>query len=141
MFPWLWVYAPNYQFPWSGAWAQSIDTDTVVGALTREGSKNAALERKAIDIASYGRQLGWITEVLLGRTSADPKDQIRGEQALAELRRVHDEIETLKERDPAIIESAAVSALLNVLLAAPATYANVLAKAEDARKRLGPSQN
>lgn len=137
MFPWMWIlYAPTYRFPWSGDWAQQVDTNTVVDALAREGSSDPRLEREAIGIASYGRQLGWITEVLLARDSAaDPTTQAEGERSLARLRETRSRIEALKPDDSATLARAAAQALGKLQQADPAAHARLLASIASQKSR------
>ena len=59
MFPWLWLYAPQLYFPWSGSVAQQIEPNVdwffdSINAAAGDGK----IERKAFDKASYGTQLG-----------------------------------------------------------------------------------
>ena len=66
MFPWLWFWAPQIHFPWSGDVAQRIAPNTrwfFQGIPANAG--DAEIEEKAFSVASYGRQLGLITEVLI----------------------------------------------------------------------------
>ena len=52
--------------------------------------------QQAFDIASYGRQLGLITDVLLDLVQRDAPTSARGSDALAALRQVRDDIDALK---------------------------------------------
>lgn len=66
MYPWLWFWAPQVHFPWSGAVSQNIEPNTTwFSSLIKPGAGNAQIERRAFEVASYGRQFGLITEVLL----------------------------------------------------------------------------
>jgi len=66
MFPWLWVWAPDLNFPWSGSVAQRIEPNTnwFFDAIP-DGAGDRRIEKKAFGVASYGRQLGLLTEVLI----------------------------------------------------------------------------
>ena len=70
MFPWLWFWAPQFHFPWSGSVAQQIDPDLgwFFGAI-RPGAGDATVEREAFEVASYGKQLGLISEALVSSSS------------------------------------------------------------------------
>ena len=66
MYPWLWFWAPQLHLPWSGNVAQRIDPNTrwfFQGIDPSAG--DADIEEKAFSVASYGRQLGLITEILI----------------------------------------------------------------------------
>lgn len=129
MFPWMWIfYAPQYRFPWGGDWAQQVDTDTVVRALTPGGSGNAQVEKQALGIASYGRQLGWLTEALLGNQSgADSAAQQQGALALQRLREAQQRIDALKpQEDAQALATQAAAALERLRQADPQAYRDLL---------------
>ena len=91
-----WNWAPQIHFPWSGGVMQQIDPDlTWFSHWITPGAGNAAIEEKAFNsVASYGKQLGLITEVLLAlvdesHVAAEPR-------AVDELRRIQSRIEMLK---------------------------------------------
>jgi hypothetical protein len=66
MFPWLWLWAPQVHLPWSGDVAQRIAPATHwFFQGIRPGAGNARIEEEAFDVASYGKQLGLVTELLL----------------------------------------------------------------------------
>lgn len=100
MSPWNLFWSPNFYFPWSGNIAQDIDPNTnwFFGTISADAG-DGRLERKACDIASYGRQLGWLTEILL--ELADRQDSLPAEVAssLERLKIVRARIETLKTDD------------------------------------------
>jgi hypothetical protein len=66
MYPWFWLWAPRIQFPYSGTLSQWVEPNTswFFGAIQPQAG-NGELEKQIFDVASYGRQLGLITEVLL----------------------------------------------------------------------------
>jgi hypothetical protein len=69
MYPWLWLWAPQVQLPWSGDVTQRIDQTTHwFFQGIRPGSGHARIEEQAFDVASYGKQLGLISELLLDLT-------------------------------------------------------------------------
>jgi hypothetical protein len=137
MWPWMWInYAPNYRLAGTGDWAQQVDTNTVMEALTRSGSADPAVERKAIDIASYGRQLGWISDVLLGRDAeADSPAGRDATRSMQQLRVAHAQIGALKKSDPVSLAEAAATALLALLEADPGAYASLVAQAQKPPQR------
>jgi len=92
----FWTWSPQFYFPWSGGVMQQIDPDlTWFSHWITPGAGNAAIEEKAFsDVASYGKQLGLITDVLLAiveesALTAEPK-------AVDDLRRIRSRIEMLK---------------------------------------------
>ncbi len=94
MYPWLWFWSPQFHFPFSGSVAQRIDPDFFAQIPPEAG--NGEVEKQIADIASYGRQLGWLTEVLLSRTSPDTVPPEKGAEAQAKLEATYHEIETVK---------------------------------------------
>ncbi|HET8871171.1 MAG TPA: hypothetical protein VFM48_12025 [Aquabacterium sp.] len=97
MFPWLWYWAPQLHLPWSGAVEQDIHPNTNWFAQNIKGeSGNAEVERVAFAIASYGTQLGLITEVLMA--TAEKLGPLSGDaaQALDRLREIKKAIDGVK---------------------------------------------
>jgi hypothetical protein len=80
-------------------------------------------------VASYGRQLGWITELLLGMHSDDPKTQAQAKDSLDCLRKTHKKIEALKEDEHAALAASAASALEKLRAADPLAYERLLVAA------------
>lgn len=67
MFPWLWFWSPHLQYPLSGSVEQDYKPFTnwgFFGAIKPEAG-DGQIEQKIFDVASYGRQLGLITEVIM----------------------------------------------------------------------------
>lgn len=96
MWPWMWFfsYAPTYRWPAGGDWTQTVQTDTTASLA----SGNPSLERLIQEhVASYGRQLGWLNEVLLAQQpDASEQDRQRGAEALGKLRNANQVIQVLK---------------------------------------------
>jgi hypothetical protein len=100
MFPWFFIWAPQLTMPFGGSVAQSIKPDTswfFQGIEPAAG--DPAIERKAFDVASYGRQLGLITEVIMDLAEQAPPATPKGRKALQRLREIQLRIEEVKERD------------------------------------------
>ena len=99
MYPWLWFWAPQVHLPWSGDVAQRIDPTTHwFFQGIRPGAGNARIEERAFDVASYGKQLGHITEVLLDlaqRTEGTPSP--KAAEARGKLEEIARRIEAIKE--------------------------------------------
>jgi hypothetical protein len=97
MNPWLWLWAPHIHFPWSGAVAQTIDPSTSWFAQhIQPGAGHAAIEEKAFALASYGKQLGLITEVLIDLADQAPALSPQAAESLATLRQLQRQIHTIK---------------------------------------------
>ena len=108
MFPWFWMhwspqFAPQMHFPLSGAVTQDF---------VQSGAGDKSVEREVGDIASYGRQLGWLSEVLLGQQAdATAAQRAAASDALQELRTLSDEVAAIKQRHRAARLRAAAKTL------------------------------
>jgi hypothetical protein len=138
MYPWLWFWAPQVHFPWSGDVAQRIQPDTHwFFQGIDSGAGDASVEEKAFAVASYGRQLGLLTEVLVEVAEQAGEKSAKAAESLRRLKLIQGEIEQIKAGEQAMrladIESqivelkrqggseyAALAARLLPLLAAPA---------------------
>ncbi len=98
MFPWLWLYAPQLYFPWSGSVAQQIEpnVDWFFDSISGKAG-DGKIERQAFDVASYGRQLGLLAEVLI--ELADRQDSLspEAEKSLVRLKDIQGQIKKLKD--------------------------------------------
>jgi hypothetical protein len=97
VFPWNFRWAPVLHFPFSGAVRQVIapETDWFFGRL-RPGVGDPGIEQRVFeDVASYGKQLGLITEVLLEVASRSRLSD-DGKQSLDRLKQIAEQIEKVK---------------------------------------------
>lgn len=97
MNPWQNVWAPNVNFPWSGSVAQRIEPQTnwFFDAIGKDAG-DGRIEKKAFEIASYGRQLGHITKVVLA-LAKDRKDLGKeGQASLEALTAIKEAIDEIK---------------------------------------------
>jgi hypothetical protein len=97
MVPWLWIWAPHLQLPLSGNVTQDIDP--VVGLFngrTDRGRGDPQVEQRAFRVASYGQQLGLITDVLLSMADEAPPKAGVGQDSLKRLKTIQTEIEQAK---------------------------------------------
>jgi len=100
MYPWLWFWAPQVQFPWSGSVSQHIEpvTEWFFGAIRPEAG-NGTTERKSFEVASYGRQLGLLTEALLAQSQHGAVTPEQGTRALERLTEIRGKIEAIKDEE------------------------------------------
>lgn len=100
MYPWLWLWAPQVQLPWSGDVVQDIEPTTAwFFSGIKPGAGNARIEEKAFAIASYGKQLGLLTDVLIELAEKNLDHGAASAGSLKELQRIRAEIEKLKESE------------------------------------------
>lgn len=129
MYPWLWFYAPHLQFPFSGALSQWVEpnTDWFFGSIPPQAGIGE-VEKKIFDVASYGRQLGLITEVLLGSVREESLDSEDARDSLARLKRVQSDIENVKSEHELQLADSAVAILEKLRAKNPDELARVIAK-------------
>jgi len=100
MYPWLWFWAPQFRAPLSGDVAQRIEPDTQFFFRgIKPGAGNARIEEKAFSVATYGKQLGLITEILLELSDRSGIQSSNAAAALAQLKAISREIEDIKEAE------------------------------------------
>ncbi|CAM3766096.1 hypothetical protein [Roseateles saccharophilus] len=106
MFPWFWLWAPQLRLPFSGDVAQDIEPrlDWFFNGIKPQAG-NARIEAQAFEVASYGHQLGLITEALIDLAERQQAES----EPLRELRAIRDRIEAIKagehERELAALEA------------------------------------
>lgn len=98
MNPWLFIWAPQLTFPFGGSVAQRIEPRTFFDAIP-DSAGDGDIERRAFEVASYGRQLGLITEVLMDLTAQTPPSTAKGKRSLERLRKIQQRVEQLKDDD------------------------------------------
>ena len=93
MFPWLWIWAPRLPF---ADFSIAPATDWSFGNISPDAGDGRIEKQVHEEVASYGRQIGLLTEVLLplaGDTTVSPKKQ---QESLARLKEIRADVETLK---------------------------------------------
>ena len=88
---------PSFQWPLSGPVNQRITTSWFSPSYTLNYAGDPAIEHRVVsEVASYGRQIGWISEILLA--VVDPK-QIPSHslRTLAQLKAASEHISKIKE--------------------------------------------
>lgn len=129
MIPWLWFWSPQYHFPFSGSVAQRIQPDTQwFFAGIRPEAGNAEVEKEIFDTASYGRQLGLISEVLLATAGSKQVSKEQAGESLQRLEEVYREVEAVKARRKQKLSKAATDVLEKLRETDPAELERVLAR-------------
>lgn len=123
MFPWLFFYAPQWQFPFSGSVAQRIEPQTqwFFDAID-PGAGNGRIERQAFEVASYGRQLGLLAEVLVDLAEQLPPRSVEAGESLQRIKDIQSQIEAIKARDAASLVSDVERALDRLHLHHPEAF-------------------
>jgi hypothetical protein len=113
MYPWLWLWAPQIHWPLSN-FSQDIApvTDWAFGIPPNAG--DAQIEKEAVQVASYGRQLGLISEVLLAQAGSDRVDGKKAAQSLKRLEGIYGRIEETKKKVRLETREALIAQLQNL---------------------------
>jgi hypothetical protein len=102
MYPWLWFWAPRVYLPWSGDVAQEIEpTTSWFFQGIRPSAGDAEIEQKAFLIASYGKQLGLITEVLIDLAEQVGTKSAKSAESMDRLKLIREAIEQVKTAERA----------------------------------------
>jgi hypothetical protein len=98
MFPSIWLWAPHLAFPLSGNVTQDIaPVERLFGQSADPQAGNPKIEQQAFEVASYGQQLGLITELLLELAESSLPNQGEGNRTLQRLKTIQAAIEKLKD--------------------------------------------
>lgn len=97
MYPWFFVWSPQYYFPWSGAVTQEISPDAFFGAIPPEAG-DGKTEQEVFNQVSYGRQLGALTDAVLMLLGKEGNQAATSQEAKAiePLRLAAEKIEVVK---------------------------------------------
>lgn len=125
MFPWLWFWTPKVDFPLSGDVVQDFSLDQFFSAIKSSAGKGE-VEREIFDIASYGRQIGWISEVLLSLVEKVPLDNDKAKDSLEGLEKIRKEIEEIKKKNSAKKADEAIALLNEIKEYDPQQFEKVL---------------
>jgi hypothetical protein len=121
-FPFTWPYS---FFPALKTLEQPINPGWSFGGVNVNYQGNPSIERDVIEkVASYGKQLGIISEAILELAGDKPK---HGERPIARLREIVARIEALKSENKAALEREARSAMARLAEFEPAKARSIAA--------------
>lgn len=134
MFPWYWMWLPQIHFPLSGSVMQDNgpDISTFFGAIRPEAGIGT-IEKEVFEVASYGRQLGLILDVLLPLAGATAPDPEKAGKSLEDLQKVYKRIEEVKLEKRADMEKAAISLLSRIEKIDPQMLSRIMTRFPQAR--------
>jgi hypothetical protein len=124
MFPWLWFWAPQFHFPWSGDVAQDVDPDVYFGNMPPSAG-NGRVERRAAQVASYGRQIGLLTEAVLAQSQLGTVTAEKGNKALTRLEEIRSKIEVIKVEEAHVLANSLAQQLDQLRLQHPKEFARL----------------
>jgi hypothetical protein len=132
---------PFNMFPVTAGNWQAIDTRWWSPTVSVNFAGNPAVEREVTeDVASYGRQIGWLGDIVLALAEAGGEEVIKRKSAAADslikLRQAQERIQEIKQRRKNIALDNARGALANLAATDKAAYAR-LVRSLDADKPPG----
>jgi hypothetical protein len=125
-------YDPFWIFrsPWSGDVAQRITAPWFSPSLTVNYAGDPAVEDRVVtEVASYGKQLGWLTEIAIALAKMQPVP----EETLGRLEKAAKDIAVIKEQVGVSAVEAANDALDRLERHDPAQYDNLLRERRSAK--------
>jgi hypothetical protein len=122
----LWMF----RAPWSGDVAQRITAPWFSPSLTVNYAGDPAVEDRVVtEVASYGKQLGWLTEIAIALAKREPPP----EETLGRLEKAAKDIAAIKEQVGASAVDAANDALDRLERHDPAQYHKLLRERASAK--------
>jgi hypothetical protein len=117
---------PFFAFPGAAGNWQTIDTRWWSPTLSVNFAGNPAVEREVTeDVASYGRQIGWLNDIVAALAERE-RDAIKGNaraaESLAKLEAAQHRIDEIKKRRADTAAENARSALANLAETDEAAY-------------------
>ena len=118
------IPSSQFNFPWSGDVVQHIDPDLIIGAIPAEAG-DARMEKAIVNTASYGRQLGLITEVLMALVD-EVGPGIKAQKSYKALRKIQEESEKIKKEMKDATREAARRLLEKLIQSDPDAFAQIM---------------
>ena len=123
----LWLF----RAPWSGNVAQRITAPWFSPTLTVNYAGDAAVEDRVVtEVASYGKQLGWLMEIAIASAKGRPLPA----ETLARLEKAAQDIEAIKEQSRVSAIEAANNALDRLERDNPAQYNELLRERRNSKQ-------
>ena len=123
----LWMF----RAPWSGNVVQRITAPWFSPSLTVNYAGDAAVEDRVVtEVASYGKQLGWLTEIVIASANGQPLPT----ETLARLEKAARKIDAIKEQSRASAVEAANNALDRLERDNPAQYNELLRERRNSKQ-------
>jgi hypothetical protein len=95
MFPWLWISAPQISWPLSGAVTQDLTPEAFFRGI-KPGAGVPDVEQQVFEQASYGKQLGWLMDVLVEAVDPATLRAPEAQAALVSLKKLRAKVERIK---------------------------------------------
>jgi hypothetical protein len=112
-----------FPLPWSGPVTQDLLDHWFSPAVTYNFAGNATIEKQVVEsVASYGRQIGWLNEVVL----ALAEKRTPAAATLGRMRETVDQVEALKAIHASSALADATDALARLKKESPGSYERLL---------------
>jgi hypothetical protein len=119
-----------FRAPWSGDVAQRITAPWFSPSLTVNYAGDPAVEDRVVtEVASYGKQLGWLTEIAIALAKREPLP----EETLGRLEKATKDIAAIKEQAGISAADAANDALDRLERHDPTRYQKLLRERKSAK--------
>ena len=133
MFPWLWIFAPQTYWPLSGAVSQDLSPEAFFRGI-KPGAGVPEIEQRVFEQASYGKQLGWLMDIVVSAIDPATLRSDGAREALASLSALRDKIERIKSQHREDRAEAATALLDQIAADSPEELRRVLARYQAARE-------
>jgi hypothetical protein len=129
MFPWLFLWAPQYHWPLSGVLSQDVapDTSWFFGSIP-PWAGDSRLEKEIFESNSYGKQIGVLSDVLMALVEPEDIDATRAEKAIEQFKEIYREIKEIKARNKTHKTAAAIQLLEQIEASDPQELERILAR-------------
>jgi hypothetical protein len=112
-----------FPLPWSGPVTQDLLDHWFSPAVTYNFAGDATIEKQVVEsVASYGRQIGWLNEVVLALADGNPPPSATVER----MRQAVKEVEALKAVHASTAFADATDALARLKKESPRNYDRLL---------------
>lgn len=125
MLPWLWIFAPQMYGPLSGPVTQDLSPDVFFRGI-KPGAGVPDIERRVFEQASYGKQLGWLMDVLVDAIDPSTLRSPEARSALAKLEKLRARVERIKTEHREDQVEAAIALLDRIQADSPDELARIL---------------
>jgi hypothetical protein len=136
MFPWLWISAPQISWPLSGAVTQDLSPEAFFRGI-KPGAGEPAVEQQIFEQASYGKQLGWLMDVLVDAVDPTTLHSPEARAALVNLQKLRAKAEQIKSEHRQDRIDAAIALLDKIQADSPADLEPLLLRYEKKREPRG----
>jgi hypothetical protein len=129
MYPWFFLWAPQYHFPWSGGVKQDIAPDTTAffNAIAPSAG-DGRIEKAIFEVASYGKQIGILSEVVLSLVAQDQITAAEAKQAIDQLIQLNKDVKTIKDMHAKHRADAAIGILEKLQESDPEEVQRIVAR-------------